>query len=60
MPNEKPTSSSNRRIIVRAVPRAEPDLRRLARALIELARQEVEAEQSTAPERPSTDDGEAA
>lgn len=36
-----------RRIIVRGVLREGPDLRRLARALIELAREQAEAESQT-------------
>ena len=53
MPKKKSTSAhAERRIIVRAVPRAEPDLRRLARALIELAREEIEAEKAAAASNP--------
>ncbi len=45
--NTKNQRSRDQRIIVRPQPREKPDLRRLARALIELARQELEAEQHT-------------
>ncbi|HUS43593.1 MAG TPA: hypothetical protein VMY16_13090 [Ilumatobacteraceae bacterium] len=37
-------ASSGGDIVVRATPRPEPDLRRLARALIELAQQEISRE----------------
>ena len=44
-------------IVVRATRRAEPDLRRLARALIELAQQEMarEAEQESASGTPANE-----
>ena len=60
-PTRKSASGDERRIVVRAQPRAEPDLRRLARALIELARKDLEREETEAAAAPAPpDDGEAA
>ncbi len=60
--NKKNVRSGDQRIIVRTQPSEEPDLRRLARALIELARQELEAEQADgqAESSSSADEQEAA
>ena len=52
--------SGSDEVVVRAKRRSEPDLRRLARALIELARQELETEAAAVSETPSPDGEEAA
>lgn len=57
---QQPSSAGGRRIVVRSQPRSEPDLRRLARALIELARQELAEEAKVDPEAASPDGEEAA
>ncbi|MCB0074344.1 MAG: hypothetical protein KDE20_22920 [Caldilineaceae bacterium] len=67
MPNNKKRRTSpatapsgQHRIVVHATPRSEPDLRRLARALIELARQELEQEAADQAASPTDESGEAA